>query len=144
MFFDKISVSPQILTAPGGVFSFVPSPLLSVKIFSRIILLPFALGRYSDLKSSLPNSPDKKGERAVGASSQIPKVTMGSRYGTIETRSTSPGLCFCSSAVERFFQSLNDVLLLLRTYSPASSQRSVDPSGTAGRGAVPPLPRRDP
>lgn len=65
---------------------------------------------------------------------------MGGRYGTIETRSTSPGLCFCSSAVERFFQSLNDVLLLLRTYSPASSQSSVDPSGTAGRGAVPHCP----
>ena len=37
---------------------------------------------------------------------------MGGRYGTIETRSTSPGLCFCSSAVELLSPSLNDVHLL--------------------------------
>ena len=143
MFFDKISVSPQILTAPGGDFFFCSiSPSFCENLFPDN---PSALcaGRYSDLKSSLPNSRTKKGTRC-GCSSQIPKVNHGRSVRHNRDSGTSPGLCFCSSAVERFFPSLNDVLLLLRTYSPASSQRSVDPSGTAGRGAVPPLPRRDP
>ena len=62
MFFDKMSVSPQILTVPGGDFFFCSiSPSLCENLFPDN---PSALcaGRYSDLKSSLPNSPDKKGD----------------------------------------------------------------------------------